>query len=135
MDDVIQHQRLASGFVPAASDASLATSVLQNCTVARTGGIGAGSFDILIGANGPAPAGIGGVFQPALGTVVVDQGRARFTSRTAGVVLNSVVYGDSLVGPARNPRLIRVTFTGAAGPADPDFDFSIERVISPLLEP
>lgn len=138
MDDVIQHQRVASGFVPGATDVTLATAVLQNCNISRTARIAVGSYDILIGANGPYPRGIGGVNQPTLpgNPVVVDQGRVSITCRgPAGVRLETVVYGDSIAGPNRNPRLVRVTFTAGAGPADADFDFSIERVISPAVEP
>ena len=109
MDDIIQHQRLASGYVPGKSETfasgfSPKTAVLQNCTVFRApGAIGAvGFIDVLVGPpntaplnqtslrsiDGPAPVGLGGalILDPPLnvvgGGIIVSQGRAKLTIRS-----------------------------------------------------
>jgi hypothetical protein len=154
-DDIIAHARLASGYVPGLTDqsvtgpngASIQTAVLENCTVTRTITLNPllvihGSYDIIIGGNGPAPVGIGGVNQPTLvgNPVVVDQGRVIITKRgPAGAQVGTILYGDSLAPPNRNPQLVRVTFNASAdiehALEDADFDFSIEYVESPLTSP
>ena len=86
--DLVQYQRIASGYIPGASEAfansvgapSLppASGVFQNCTVVRPAGAAnvQGVYDILVGppqtaptnqtslrsSDGPAPVGLGGPF-------------------------------------------------------------------------
>lgn len=106
--------------------------------------------------TGPAPVGLGGaqVNDPPLnvvgGGIIVDQGRATFTARSiltnppttvSPNVTHAVQYGAAF-GPNpiypgfSNNQLVRVIFTDGAGDAtDVDFDFSIERVIDPDVEP
>jgi hypothetical protein len=106
--------------------------------------------------TGPAPVGLGGlqVNSPPLnvagGGIIVDQGRATFTARSiltnppttvSPNVTHAVQYGAEFgavpIYPGfLNTQLIRVIFTDGAGDAtDVDFDFSIERVIDPDVEP
>lgn len=176
-DDIIQFQRIASGYVPGASETFAAgtspvSAKLQNCIVKRAPAArgATGVFDILVGPpqdtpnnqtalrskDGPAPVGLGGaqVNDPPLnvvgGGIVVDQGRASFHVRSTLTnpptsvnpqVTWAVQYGASL-GPVplypgfSNNQLVRVIFTNLGGDdTDVDFDFSIERVIDPGVEP
>jgi hypothetical protein len=171
-DDIILHQRLASGYVPGLSETfangkSPVSAVLQNCQAIR---FATGIIDVLVGppqasplnqttlrsSNGPAPVGIGGVLvtSPPLnvvgGAIVVNQGRVLATIRsvltnpstnTNPMVTWCVLYGATL-GPIpvypgfSNAQIVRFIFSGSDDQAlDVDFDFSIERVIDPNVEP
>jgi hypothetical protein len=102
MDDVVLHQRLASGYIPLLSEhgtpapgvlfgVAATSAVLINCTALRPAATAVGVVDIIIGGNGPSPVGIGGVLVaspplvnvPAVATgQVVNQGRVIITPRS-----------------------------------------------------
>jgi hypothetical protein len=189
MNDVIQYQRLASGYVPGLSEAGTPAAVvppstipnfgrpapttaeLQNCIVLRP--VAIGIFDILVGGNNPAPVGIGAVLQvsPPLVAGVAPAficGQARVsigvrtilptppggspTTAAANPRVTWAVFNGSTIGPVplytgfSNDQVFRVIFSEdafLAGPpasltptlANVDFDFAIERVIDPGIEP
>lgn len=151
MNDLVQHQRLASGFVPAASEPSAAgvldilTAKLQNCTVKRVVGHVVGFIDITLNAGDPGPSGIGSkavVYPAPIGAAnTVQQLRTTITIRgtqgvaapgTALLIFTTVIAGPE-IGLAAN--VVRVLFATAAAAADADFSFEIDRVIDPSQEP
>lgn len=103
MDDVIQYQRLASGYVPGLSEhgvpaasappalglsfgqAVASSALLENCLVVRP--VAAGIFDIIIGGSGPAPVGIGGTSEPSP-PLVAPAGTVPGVNRTGRVSVN-----------------------------------------------
>jgi hypothetical protein len=136
MDDVIQYQRLASGYVPGQSESNSPVAVppssqpnfglpapstadLQNCIVTR---IGVGIYDILVGGNNPAPVGIGGVFSsspplftpPVAGAIVVGQARVSINVRSP-LTAQGVAPPTTAAG---NPNVTWAVWMGAQlGPA------------------
>lgn len=171
MDDVVQYQRLASGYVPGESEAFPNTNTqpsappvsgrFQNCTVIRPAGPlnAVGVYDILIGGDSPAPIGIGGErigsppLNPALSPneIVVSQGRFRAQVRSSLTQPPSasaqtfpapitVAYGASFLTTSPYPgfsvnQIIRVFIGFTNAVLDVDFDFDVERVIDPSVEP
>jgi hypothetical protein len=169
--DIIQFSRIASGYVPGASETfapgtSPKSAVLQNCTAIRRA---AGQIDILVGPpqdiapnqtalrskTGPAPVGLGGIFTPdpplnvVGGGIIVNQGRAKATIRSTLTnpvtsvnpsVTYCVQYGAEF-GPIpvypgfNNNQLVRFIFSSSDVDTNVDFDFEIERVIDPSVEP
>src|SRR5574340_967403 len=120
MNDLIQTQRLASAFIPGASEPSaggataIATAKLQNCTVARVAGHLVGFYDITIGAGEPGPSGMGSVATTYPAPVglqnTVNQLRAKVTIRgtqnagapgTALLIFTTVIAGPE-IGLAAN---------------------------------
>lgn len=137
MDDVIQYQRIASGYVPGLSETGTPAPVvppattprfgspapssaqLQNCIVVRP--VAAGIFDVLVGGGNPAPVGIGGVAQgsPPLvgvpaGTPIVSQGRVSVNIRS---ILPSPVVPPTTAAAA--PKAEWCVFYGASLGATP----------------
>lgn len=128
-------------------------------------GLGTGVYDIIIGGvNAAAPVGLGAplVGAPPLkaalapGENVTNQGRTRLQHRSALAipiaaaklaVFPTIAYGPQFLTAATNPyagttiqQIVRVfyaTVDAAAAQvlADADFDFDIERVIDPNVEP
>ncbi len=153
MDDIVQTQTLASGYLPGLSEAggtlgapptNLPTSgKYQNCTVARTAGNAVGAYDITVGGNGPSPVGLGSelALTPPLAVALGNtcpEGRVRVQQRSilrgagVGTVAEAniaVLYGAQLTPP--QPQLVRLLVTGRDGAADVDLDFTIDRVIDP----
>lgn len=120
MSDVsrTQYVKLASGLINAASDPTLATCTLENCTVTRTPGHAAGFFDVHL-ATGMSGA-------SALNNS--KQARTKTTMRTPGGI-PSVTYGTDDIPVPGNPNLVHLQVAVGAGPADADVEFEIGMII------
>jgi hypothetical protein len=136
MNDVIQYQRLASGYVPGLSEVGTpapavppastpnfgspapSSALLQNCIVVRP--VAVGIYDVLVGGGTPAPVGIGGVPQsapplvtPPAGTPIVQTGRVSVNVRS---ILPVLVVPPTTA--AASPQVEVAIFYGASlGPA------------------
>ena len=124
MNDVIEFQRLASGYIPGLSEAGSpaagaqfgasgplpSSTSLQNCIAFRPAATAVGVYDILVGGAGPFPVGLGGPLasafpNPPLVVVpvspagqIVQQGRVRLCSRAhINAAVPPVVGGAQLV--------------------------------------
>lgn len=153
MDDVIQYQRLASGYVPGQSEIGTPAVVvppssvpsfgnpgpssadLQNCIVTRP--VAAGIYDILVGGGNPAPVGVGGVFvaspplvAPASGAIVVGQARISLNVR-------SPLTSQGIAPPvtaAGNPNVTWAVWMGAQlGPVPLYSGFSNTQVFRVIV--
>lgn len=137
MNDVVQFQRIASGYVPGLSEHGTpaaatppastpqfgspapSSAVLENCIVLRP--VAAGIYDIIVNANGPAPVGLGGILiaspplvTPNVPAIICDQARVRIGVRT--VLPNAVVAPTTV---AANPAVTYSVFNGASLGATP----------------
>lgn len=118
MSDVsrTQYVKLASGLINAASDPTLATCTLENCTVTRTPGHAAGFFDVKLASGMSGSSAINNS----------KQARTKTTMRTANGV-PSTTYGVDDAVP--NPSLVHIQTQVAAGAADTDVEFEIGIII------
>jgi len=156
--DLVQYQRLASGYVPGASEAfansaaapSLppASGVFQNCTVVRPAGVAnaAGVFDILVGPpqtaptnqtslrsiDGPAPVGLGGavVTAPPLKAALAPSEIVVSQGRFRAMVRSALAQPPAAT-------FLPVTFTVAYGATflavSPYPGFSVNQIIRVFL--
>lgn len=153
MNDVIQYQRLASGYVPGLSEVGTpapavlpsstpsfgspapSSALLQNCIVVRP--VAAGIYDVIVGGGNPAPVGIGGVPQgnpplvtPAAGTPIVQTGRVSVNIRAilpAGVITAPTTAAGS-------PQASWAVFYGASlGPVPLYTGFSNDQVFRIII--
>jgi len=152
MNDVIQYQRLASGYVPGLSEVGTpaaavppastprfgspapSSALLQNCIVVRP--VAAGIYDVLVGGGNPAPVGIGGAAQanpplvtPPAGTIIAQQGRVSVNIRS---ILAAVVAPPTTAAAA--PKAEWCVFYGATLGATPLYTgFSNDQVFRIII--
>jgi len=152
MNDVVQYQRLASGYVPGLSevgtpapavlpstlpnfgDPAPSSALLQNCIVVRP--VAAGIYDVLVGGSNPAPVGIGGVPQtnpplvtPPSGTPINQQGRVTVNIRS---ILPAVVIPPTTA--AASPQAQVAIFYGSTLPGAPLYTgFSNDQLIRIII--
>ncbi len=113
MDDVT-YQRLASAYVPGATDTTLATASAQNCTLSRSA---TGVYDLVIAPGVPGPSGIS-----------AKQARITVTSRTKNVnVVPSFGADDTPAVPGTIHFHAWNNSSSAA--ADCDFSVDVQRVV------
>lgn len=107
--------KLASGFCNAATDNTMATTTLENCTMSRAS---AGVYTAVLA------TGMGG--QSAINDS--SQARSKITVRTASRIA-SVTYGTD-DSPTKHPTQVHFAAVSDAGvAADADFEFEIGVII------
>ncbi len=113
---IVDIQDLATGYIPGASDTTLATAEAVNCTVARSA-VGVYTATLSPGVVGP------------IGISPSSTGRVQANSRTKNVNVQ-ITYGADDGPPAPTVIHFQCWNDTAAAAADCNFDFTISRVIS-----